>query len=49
MTPVEKRAWLAQWDRARLELERVHAEELQRLAPEDALAAIDALLSLARL
>jgi len=48
MTPDQKRAWLAQWDRAAVELDRVHTRELEGLTDERALAASDALLSLAR-
>jgi hypothetical protein len=48
MTPAEQRAWLSQWKSARVALERVETLELRSLTAASALAASDALLSLAR-
>jgi hypothetical protein len=47
VTPKQQKEWLAQWQRARGELERVHALELAALSAEQALAASEALLALA--
>ena len=47
MTADEQRAWLGQWERARVALDDVRTRELERLTEGDALRAADALLSLA--
>ena len=48
--PVDRasqRAWMAQWRRAAVALQQQHKHELRTMSTEDALAASEALLSLA--
>lgn len=42
------RGWLAQWERAAIELARVHTDELQALSANDALAASELLLAMVK-
>jgi SAM-dependent methyltransferase len=47
VAPVREREWMAQWRRAAPALEQVRARELASLRPADALAAAEALLTIA--
>ncbi len=48
-TALAQRAWVEQWQRAAVALAEQHRRELRALSDRDALAASDALLSLAPL